>query len=347
ACTRNGTVRAICTPYRRSSCKRCRHCSLTPWMISRNWSRPNARNRPGINRRMIRNRAELASVQRWIIKIGSSLLTAGGRGLDHARIADWSGQIARLQARGCQTVLVSSGAVAEGLARLGWAQRPTELNRLQAAASVGQAGLVEAYAGCFKTHDLRTAQVLLTHADVEHRRRYLNARNTLLTLLDLGIIPIVNENDAITTDEIRIGDNDTIAALAANLVDAQGVIILTDVAGVFDADPRQRPDAALIDTRTVDDPAVLAAAGGSGGRLGRGGMRTKIHAARQAARSGAATIIVRGLEDNVLERATGGEELGTLLVPDGTRHGARKNWLAGQKRVRGTVTVDAGAARVL
>lgn len=293
------------------------------------------------------DRTELAAVRRWIVKIGSSLLTADGRGLDRVRLADWSRQIAALNARGCETVLVSSGAVAEGLMRLGWSQRPKALNEIQAAASVGQAGLAEAYAVCFKQHGLSTAQVLLTHADVEHRRRYLNARNTLLTLLGLGIVPIVNENDVIATEEISIGDNDTMAALTANLVDAQGVIILTDQAGVFGSDPRNNPDAELIDCCMADDPAVLAAAGGSGGLLGRGGMRTKILAARQAARSGAATVIAHGLEANILERIVDGEALGTLLVPGRPRRGARKNWIAGQRRVRGSVVVDAGAARVL
>lgn len=296
---------------------------------------------------MITHRTELSGVRRWIVKIGSSLLTADGRGLDHERIVEWSTQIARLNTRGYQTVLVSSGAVAEGLVRLGWAQRPSALNDIQAAASVGQAGLVEAWAGCFKGHGLRTAQVLLTHADVENRRRYLNARNTLLTLLDLGVIPVVNENDAIATEEIRIGDNDSMAALSANLVDAQGVVMLTDQCGVFEADPRRVPDAPMIDTCAVDDTALLEAAGEGGGQLGRGGMRTKILAARQAARSGASTMITHGLEANVLERVVGGDALGTLLTPGSPRRGARKNWIAGQKRVRGSVVVDDGAARVL
>ena len=296
---------------------------------------------------MMASRAELPRIRRWVVKIGSSLLTAEGRGLAHARINQWSVQIARLKARQYEVVLVSSGAVAEGLARLGWNQRPTVLKDVQAAAAVGQAGLVEAYAGCFDRHGLRAAQILLTHADVEHRRRYLNARNTLLTLLSLGVIPIVNENDTIVTDEIRIGDNDTMAALAANLVDAQGVIILTDQPGVFDADPRTHADARLLDACPVDADELLSAASAAGGRLGRGGMRTKILAARQAARSGAATIIAHGLEENVLQRVVAGERLGTLLTPGKTRHGARKNWLAGQRRVRGKVMVDAGAARVL
>ncbi len=297
---------------------------------------------------MIAQRADLAQARRWIVKIGSSLLTANGRGLDHDRIADWTGQIARLHAQGYQTVLVSSGAVAEGLVRLGWARRPAALNELQAAASVGQAGLVEAYAGCFQRHGLRAAQVLLTHEDVAHRRRYLNARSTLLTLLKLGVIPIINENDAIATDESRVGDNDTMAALAVNLVGAQGLIILTDQPGVFEADPRAVPDAPLIDTRTADDASVMQAAGGSSGHLGQGGMRTKILAARQAARAGAATVIAHGLEPDVLERVVRGERLGTLLMPGGQRRrGARKNWIAGQQRLRGFVMLDAGAVRVL
>ncbi len=297
---------------------------------------------------MISQRTELAKARRWVVKIGSSLPTANGRGLDHERIADWTGQIARLHAQGYQTVLVSSGAVAEGLVRLGWTRRPTALNELQAAASVGQAGLVEAYASCFQQHGLRAAQVLLTHEDVAHRRRYLNARSTLLTLLKLRVIPIINENDAIATDEIRVGDNDTMAALAVNLVDAQGLIILTDQPGVFEADPHAVPDAPLIDTRAADDAGVMQAAGGSSGHLGQGGMRTKILAAGQAARAGAATVIAHGLEPDVLERVVRGERLGTLLTPGGQRRrGARKNWIAGQQRLRGSVMLDAGAVRVL
>lgn len=296
---------------------------------------------------MIEQRQELAAVRRWVVKIGSSLLTDDGRGLDPQRIADWSAQIARLHSQGREVVLVSSGAVAEGLARLGWTQRPTTLSGVQAAASVGQAGLVEAYASCFKVHGLRTAQILLTHADVEHRQRYLNARNTLLKLLELDVVPVVNENDVIATEEIRIGDNDTMAALAANLVDAKGVILLTDQAGVYEQDPRIEPNATLIESCRVDDPRVWNAAGDGGGRLGRGGMRTKIMAARQAARSGASTVIAHGLEPDVLESIVAGQALGTLLVPAQPRRGARKNWIAGQRHVHGSVVVDAGAARVL
>lgn len=296
----------------------------------------------------IATREDLSRARRWVVKIGSALLTADGRGLDTERLENWAAQVAALHRRGCQVVLVSSGAVAEGLARLGWPVRPTKLSEVQAAASVGQAGLVEAYSRCFEAHGLRTAQVLITHEDVAHRGRYLNARSTLMTLLELNIIPIVNENDAIATDEIRVGDNDTMAALTVNLLDADGLVILTDQAGVYNADPRRDSGAYLIDQREAHDAELLASAGATGGALGRGGMRTKVLAARQAADSGAATIIADGLATNVLERITRGETIGTLLVPGrGGRRAARKNWIAGQRRVRGTVHVDAGAARVL
>ncbi len=297
---------------------------------------------------MISAREDLAGARRWVVKIGSALLTADGRGLDTERLQRWAAQIAALRARGCQVVLVSSGAVAEGLARLGWATRPANLSQLQAAASVGQAGLVEAYSRCFEAHGLRTAQVLITHEDVAHRGRYLNARSTLMTLLELGVIPIVNENDAIATDEIRVGDNDTMAALTVNLLDADGLIILTDQAGVFDADPRQNPHAQLIGESDAHDPVLLGSAAATGGALGRGGMRTKVLAARQAADSGAATIIADGLASDVLQQITTGKNVGTLLLPDHSgRRAARKNWIAGQRRVRGAVRIDAGAARVL
>ncbi|WP_348765397.1 glutamate 5-kinase [uncultured Salinisphaera sp.] len=297
---------------------------------------------------MISTREDLAGARRWVVKIGSALLTADGRGLDRERLAGWAAQIAALQKSGCQVVLVSSGAVAEGLVRLGWRERPSSLSAVQAAASVGQAGLAEAYARCFETHGLRTAQVLLTHEDVSDRRRYLNARSTLMTLLGLGVVPIVNENDAIATDEIRVGDNDTMAALAVNLLDADGLIILTDQSGVYDADPRQVPDAKRIGECDAHDAALLAAAAGTGGALGRGGMRTKVLAARQAADSGAATIIADGLAPDVLARIMGGESIGTLLTPgQGARRAARKNWIAGQRQVRGSVHLDAGAVKVL
>ncbi|GAB3685968.1 glutamate 5-kinase [Salinisphaera aquimarina] len=297
---------------------------------------------------MITNRDQLAGRRRWVVKIGSALLTADGRGLDPERLQNWAAQIAALHAHGCQVVLVSSGAVAEGLARLGWPKRPASLSEVQAAASVGQAGLVEAYSRCFERHGIRTAQVLLTHEDVAHRGRYLNARSTLLRLLELKVIPIVNENDAIATDEIRVGDNDTMAALTVNLLDADGLIILTDQAGVFDSDPRRNPQARLIDQCEAHDPALLDGAGATGGALGRGGMRTKVLAARQAADSGAVTLIADGLEPDVLARLTRGQPVGTLLLPgQRAKRAARKNWIAGQRRVRGSVRIDAGAARVL
>lgn len=297
---------------------------------------------------MITTRDQLKDARRWVVKIGSALLTADGRGLDATRLENWAAQIAALHAAGAQVVLVSSGAVAEGLVRLGWARRPTALNELQAAASVGQAGLVEAYNRCFKTHGLRTAQVLLTHDDVSNRGRYLNARSTLLTLLEMNVVPIVNENDAVVTDEIRVGDNDTVAALAVNLLDADGLVILTDQAGVYEADPREHPDAALIDILEATDSALLAVAGARGGLLGRGGMRTKVLAARQAADSGATTVIADGLLPDVLARIVRGETVGTMLIPDrNARRAARKNWIAGQRRVRGQVWLDAGAVRVL
>ena len=293
------------------------------------------------------SRSGLAAGRRWVVKVGSALVTAEGRGLDHARIRTWVAQLAALREAGHEVVVVSSGAVAEGLARLGWSQRPRALNQLQAAASIGQMGLVEAYERCFQQHGLRTAQVLLTHEDVARRDRYLNARSTLLTLLKLGVVPVVNENDAVATDEIRLGDNDTLAALTVNLVEADALIILTDQAGMYEQDPRSHPDAALIDERACDDPELIGMAGGSGGALGRGGMRTKVLAARQAARSGAATVIADGRVDDVLLRLVDGQPLGTLLTPGGRRLGARKRWIAGQRRVAGSVTVDAGAAKVL
>ena len=294
------------------------------------------------------SRDALASYRRWVVKIGSALLTADGQGLDHERLAGWAAQVAALRARGCQVVLVSSGAVAEGLVRLGWTRRPQTLIAVQAAASVGQAGLVEAYSRCFKDHGLQTAQVLLTHDDVADRTRYLNARNSLMTLLELGVIPIVNENDAIATDQTRVGDNDTMAALAVNLLDADALIILTDQAGVFDADPRRVAGARQIESCAADDPMLIAAAGASGGALGRGGMQTKIRAARQAADSGAVTVIAHGLVPRVLESIILGENIGTLLTAGPQRkRTARKNWIAGQRQVRGRITIDAGAVRVL
>lgn len=292
-------------------------------------------------------RFEAGTGRRWVIKMGSSLVTADGRGLDHARIADWATQIAALVAAGKEIVVVSSGAVAEGLARLGWTQRPSILNQLQAAASVGQMGLVEAYEREFQSHNLVTAQVLLTHEDVADRGRYLNARSTLTTLLKLGIIPVVNENDAVATQEIRLGDNDTLAALAVNLIEADLLVILTDQAGLFAADPRTNPDAELINERPANDPALLEMAGGGAGALGRGGMRTKVQAAVRAARSGASTIIADGRAPDVLQRIADREMVGSLLWAGERKLAARKRWIAGQRTTHGSVTVDGGAAKAL
>lgn len=293
------------------------------------------------------DRKKLGTSRRWVVKIGSSLLTAAGRGLDHDRIAGWVTQVAALRNEGREIAVVSSGAVAEGLVRLGWKNRPQALNQLQAAASVGQMGLVEAYERQFQRHGLRTAQVLLTHDEVSSRRRYLNARSTLLTLLQLGVIPVVNENDAVATEEIRLGDNDTLAAMTVNLIEADLLVILTDQAGMYEADPRHDPDAELIDTRAADDPELARMAGGGAGDLGRGGMRTKVEAAKQAARSGAATIIADGRADDILRRIAEGERLGTLLTPGEQKVAARKRWIASQLQTRGRVRLDAGAARAL
>ncbi|OBS09490.1 glutamate 5-kinase [Acidihalobacter prosperus] len=290
---------------------------------------------------------EPTSGNRWIVKIGSSLLTADGRGLDHAALADWADQIAGLRAEGKQIVLVSSGAVAEGMSRLGWKSRPSALHQLQAAAAVGQMGLIQAYQDQFSRQGLLAAQVLLTHDDLVDRRRYLNARSTLRALLALGIIPIVNENDTVASDEIRFGDNDTLGALVANLVEADLLIILTDQRGLFDRDPRQHPDATLIAEAQANDPRLPGYAGTGMGSLGRGGMATKVSAARRAARSGAATIITAGREPGALLRLATGERLGTLLRPDKEPLAARKQWIASQLKLRGELWVDAGAANAL
>ncbi|AOU99346.1 glutamate 5-kinase [Acidihalobacter yilgarnensis] len=284
---------------------------------------------------------------RWVVKIGSSLLTADGRGLDHAALADWADQIAQLRNDGKQIVLVSSGAVAEGMNRLGWKSRPSALHQLQAAAAVGQMGLIQAYQDQFSRQGLLAAQVLLTHDDLVDRRRYLNARSTLRALLALGAIPIVNENDTVAADEIRFGDNDTLGALVANLVEADLLVILTDQRGLFDRDPRQHADATLIAEAQASDPCLQGYAASGVGSLGRGGMATKVSAARRAARSGAATIISAGREPDVLLRLAAGERLGTLLRPDKEPLAARKQWIASQLKLHGEVWVDVGAANAL
>lgn len=289
----------------------------------------------------------LSKARRWVVKIGSALLTAGGQGLDVDAIAGWTAQMARLRAQGIELVLVSSGAVAEGMTRLGWPERPHAIHDLQAAAAVGQMGLVQAYESCFQQYDLHTAQILLGHDDVSARDRYLNARSTLSRLLELGVVPVVNENDTVVTDEIRFGDNDTLAALVANLIDADLLVILTDQQGLFASDPRRDPDAELVSVAQANDESLDEMAGGSAGVLGRGGMVTKVRAARLAARSGAHTVIAGGALKDVLLRLAADEVLGTLLVAEQAPLAARKQWLAGRSQVAGCLHLDEGAVSVL
>ncbi|WP_010626520.1 glutamate 5-kinase [Halomonas sp. KM-1] len=299
-----------------------------------------------VSNERVPGRDALRGARRVVVKIGSALLTNDGRGLDEAAIGGWVDQIAALHRQGLEVVLVSSGAVAAGMVRLGWQARPSAVHELQAAAAVGQNGLTQCYEHHFARHGLLTAQVLLTHDDLSNRKRYLNARSALRTLVDLRVIPVINENDTVVTDEIRFGDNDTLGALVANLLEAEALVILTDQEGLFDADPRHNPAATLISEGRADDP-VLAAMAGGGGALGRGGMTTKIQAARLAARSGAVTVIASGRQPEVLTRLAAGESLGTLLRPEEAPMAARKRWLAGQLQVRGSLTLDAGAVKVL
>ena len=284
---------------------------------------------------------------RIVIKIGSSLITNQGDGVDHAAIADWVRQIAVLRSRGKEVLLVSSGAIAEGMQRLGWKKRPHELNQLQAAAAVGQMGLVQVYESAFREHGLHTAQILLTHDDLADRKRYLNARSTLTTLLGLNVIPIINENDTVVTDEIRFGDNDTLGALVANLVDADWLVILTDQQGLFTADPRKDRNATLLSEARAGDADLERMAVGAGSEIGRGGMLTKVLAAKRAALSGAHTVIAHGRESDVLLRLFKGERIGTRLVAETLSLAARKTWLAGYLKTSGSVTLDEGAVRVL
>jgi len=288
-----------------------------------------------------------AGTSRLVIKVGSSLVTNEGRGIDHTAVARWAAEIARLTLAGKSIILVSSGAIAEGMQRLGWSTRPRAIHDLQAAAAVGQMGLVQAYETAFAQYGLHTAQVLLTHEDLADRRRYLNARTTLTTLLGLRVIPVINENDTVTTDEIRFGDNDTLGALVTNLVEADVLVLLTDQQGLFTADPRRDPTATLVETAVAGDPDLERMAGGVGSTIGRGGMLTKIIAAKRAARSGAATIIACGREPDVLTRLFAGESLGTLLTADRTSLAARKQWLADHVRLAGRLTLDDGAVRAL
>jgi glutamate 5-kinase len=293
------------------------------------------------------SRGRLPGFRRWVVKIGSALLTDEGRGLDMDGIHAWVRSVAALRAQGKEVLLVSSGSVAEGMSRLGWRKRPSAVYELQAAAAVGQMGLVRAYESAFQEFGLHTAQILLTHEDLADRRRYLNARSTLTRLLELGVVPVVNENDTVATDEIRFGDNDNLAALVTNLVDAEALIILTDQAGLCESDPRKDPNAAVIREERVDAAKLNQMASATGGALGRGGMYTKLQAARRAAASGAHTVIASGREPDVLTRVCAGEDLGTLLVPGDSHLVARKQWLAGHVQVRGRLTLDAGAVQVL
>src|SRR3954464_11859136 len=288
-----------------------------------------------------------ANAARLVVKVGSSLVTNEGQGLDHAALARWAQQIAELTRRKKEVVLVSSGAVAEGMQRLGWKRRPNALYELQAAAAVGQMGLVEAYESCFRQHGLHTAQVLLTHEDLADRKRYLNARSTLRTLLDLGVIPVINENDTVATDEIRFGDNDTLAALVTNLIEADALVILTDQRGLYTKDPRRYDDAKLITEARAGDTQLEKMAGGVGSHLGSGGMLTKILAAKRAARSGASTVIASGREPDVLIRLASGELIGTQLVAETMTLAARKQWMADHLQVRGKLKLDDGAIRAL
>jgi len=292
------------------------------------------------------NRQRLASGRRWVVKIGSALLTADGQGLDQVAMAGWVRQMAALQQTGVELVLVSSGAVAEGMVRMGLKARPDSVHELQACAAIGQMGLVQVYESHFRDHGVKAAQVLLTHDDLSDRQRYLNARNTLRTLIEWKVLPVINENDTVATDEIRFGDNDTLGALVANLIEADTLVILTDQDGMFDRDPRHDPDAVLLPEVQAMDERLLAMAGG-GGLLGRGGMVTKVRAARLAARSGCATVIASGRGDNILVRLRNAEVLGTLLLPEQDRLAARKQWLAGHLQYAGRLVLDAGAVSAL
>ncbi|WP_250452296.1 glutamate 5-kinase [Caballeronia sp. ATUFL_M2_KS44] len=292
-------------------------------------------------------RSVIAAAKRIVVKVGSSLVTNDGRGLDHAAIARWASQIAALREQGKEVVLVSSGAIAEGIHRLGWSKRPREIDELQAAAAVGQMGLAQVYESSFGAHGIRTAQILLTHADLADRERYLNARSTLLTLLRLGAVPIINENDTVITDEIKFGDNDTLGALVANLIEGDALVILTDQRGLFTADPRKDPAATLVEQADAGTPELEQMAGGAGSSLGRGGMLTKILAAKRAAHSGANTVIASGREADVLTRLASGEMIGTQLVARTARIAARKQWMADHLQVRGHVVIDNGAVQKL
>ena len=289
------------------------------------------------------NSTILRDARRIVVKVGSSLVTNEGRGLDEQAIGEWCRQLSALVHEGRELIMVSSGAIAEGMKRLGWQQRPKALNELQAAAAVGQMGLAQMYETQLRHNGLGSAQVLLTHADLADRERYLNARSTLLTLLSHGVLPVINENDTVVNDEIKFGDNDTLGALVANLVEADVLIILTDQKGLYSADPRVEPSATFVHTARAGDAQLEAMAGGAGSSIGKGGMITKILAAKRAAGSGASTVIAWGRETDVLLRLSKGEAIGTLLVAPTQKQQARKQWMADQLQLRGSITVDKGA----
>lgn len=289
----------------------------------------------------------LSEANLLVVKVGSSLVTAGGKGIDQAALNQWAAQIAQLQQRGTQVVFVSSGAIAEGIKRLGWPKRPKAINELQAAAAVGQMSIARAYENAFEPHGIHTAQILLTHEDLSNRTRYLNARSTLRTLLEKGIVPIINENDTVTTDEIKLGDNDTLGALVTNLVEADALVILTDQKGLYDSDPRKNPQARLIPRIAAEHPDLESMAGGAGSSVGTGGMYTKVSAAKRAALSGAATVVASGHEPDVLMRLKAGEPIGTLFTSEHSRINARKQWLLGHIQLTGSLMVDAGAESAL
>ncbi|MEY3252402.1 MAG: hypothetical protein RL227_1375 [Pseudomonadota bacterium] len=291
--------------------------------------------------------AVVQGARRIVVKVGSSLVTNEGRGVDAQAIGNWSRQLAELARGGREVIMVSSGAIAEGMKRLGWASRPKELHELQAAAAVGQMGLVQMYETRLRAHGMASAQVLLTHADLADRERYLNARSTLLTLLSLNVIPVINENDTVVNDEIKFGDNDTLGALVANLVDADAYVILTDQRGLYSADPRKDPQARFIGVATAGDAALEQMAGGAGSSIGRGGMLTKVLAAKRAARSGTSTVIAWGRERDVLLRLAAGEAIGSALVAGTAKLAARKQWMLDHLQLRGAVRVDAGAVAKL
>ena len=290
---------------------------------------------------------EIARARRIVVKVGSSLVTNEGRGVDAEAIGNWARQLAVLAHQGRELVMVSSGAIAEGMKRLGWATRPKELPELQAAAAVGQMGLAQMYETRLSAHGLQSAQVLLTHADLADRERYLNARSTLLTLLSLKVLPVINENDTVVNDEIKFGDNDTLGALVANLIEADALVILTDQRGLYAADPRQDAQARFIDEAIAGDPQLEQMAGGAGSSVGRGGMITKVLAARRAAGSGASTVIAWGRESDVLLRLAAGERIGTTLRAATPKLAARKQWMVDHLQLRGAVVVDEGAAAKL